>query len=115
GPFLAKNGLLFQSEDDLARTTQGLGRAGPLIQTLASDPTLRGLTRALSLTLVGVQTGAAKLDDFARTFTTAADTVDHVLADQPASFSWHALMSGKQPAAGELRHFIDVRPVLDYA
>ena len=24
-------------------------------------------------------------------------------------------MSGKQPAAGELRHFIDVRPVLDYA
>ena len=76
---------------------------------------MRGLTRALSLTLVGVQTGAAKLDDFARTFTTAADTVDHVLADQPASFSWHALMSGKQPAAGELRHFIDVRPVLDYA
>jgi uncharacterized protein len=114
GPFLAKSGLLFQSESDLTRTTQGLGRAGPLIQTLASDPTLRGLTRALSLTLVGVQTGAAKLDDFSRTFNLAADTVDRVLADQPASFSWHALMSGRQPAPGELRHFIDVRPILDF-
>jgi hopanoid biosynthesis associated RND transporter like protein HpnN len=114
GPFLAKSGLLFQSDSDLTRTTQGLGRAGPLIQTLASDPTLRGLTRALSLTLVGIQTGAAKLDDFSRTFNLAADTVDHVLADQPASFSWHALMSGRQPAPGELRHFIDVRPILDF-
>ena len=28
-PFFAKNGLLFQSEDDLARTTQGLGQGGP--------------------------------------------------------------------------------------
>ena len=28
-PFFAKNGLLFQSEDDLARMTQGLGDGRP--------------------------------------------------------------------------------------
>ena len=44
-PFFAKNGLLFQSEADLARMTHGLGRAGPIIGALAGDPSLRGLTR----------------------------------------------------------------------
>ena len=62
-PFFAKNGLLFQPEDDLARMAQGLGRAGPIIGALAGDPSLRGLTRALSFGLLGVQNGQAKLED----------------------------------------------------
>src|SRR3972149_4145639 len=52
-PFFAKNGLLFQSESDLAETTKGLASAGPIIGVLAADPTLRGLTRALSFGLLG--------------------------------------------------------------
>ncbi len=54
-PFFAKNGLLFQPESDLARMTQGLGRGAPVIGALAGDPSLRGLTRALSFGLLGVQ------------------------------------------------------------
>ena len=54
-PFFAKNGLLFQPESDLARMSQGLGRGAPVIGALASDPSLRGLTRALSFGLLGVQ------------------------------------------------------------
>ena len=114
GPFFAKNGLLFQSESELARTTEGLIGAAPIIGTLASDPTLRGLTRALSFGLIGVQTGGVKLNDLIRPLTMSADTVDQVLAGQPASFSWHVLLSGQPPGPKELRHFIDVRPVLDF-
>jgi len=40
---------------------QGLGRAAPIVGALAGDPTLRGLTRALSFGLLGVQNGQAKL------------------------------------------------------
>ena len=87
-PFFAKNGLLFQPEADLARMAQGLGRAGPIIGALAGDPSLRGLTRALSFGLLGVQNGQAKLEDLQRALTMSADTVDQVLAGQPASFSW---------------------------
>jgi len=114
-PFFAKNGLLFQSEADVTRTTEGLGRAGPLVGALAGDPSLRGLTRALSFGLLGVQSGRVKLDDLIRPMTMSADTVDQVLAGKPGNFSWRALVSGHTPGPTELRHFIDVRPVLDYS
>jgi hypothetical protein len=114
-PFFAKNGLLFQSEDDLARMTQGLGRGAPVIGALAGDPSLRGLTRALSFGLLGVQTGQAKLEDLQRALTMSADTVDQVLAGQPASFSWRVLLTGQAPQSSELRHFIEVQPVLDFS
>ena len=115
GPFFAKNGLLFQSEDELARTTQGLASAGPIIGTLANDPTLRGLTRALSFGLLAVQSGGASLNNLVRPLTLSADTLEQVMAGQPASFSWHVLLSGQQPESKDLRHFIDIRPVLDYS
>ena len=114
-PFFAKNGLLFQPESDLARMSQGLGRGAPVIGALAGDPSLRGLTRALSFGLLGVQTGQAKLEDLQRALTMSADTVDQVLAGQPASFSWRALLTGQAPQSSELRHFIEVQPVLDFS
>jgi hopanoid biosynthesis associated RND transporter like protein HpnN len=114
-PFFAKNGLLFQPENELARTVQGLGRAGPIIGALASDQSLRGLTRALSFGLLGVQSGQNRLDDLTRVMTMASDTVDQVLAGQPASFSWRVLLSGKPAEKKELRHFIEARPVLDFS
>jgi hopanoid biosynthesis associated RND transporter like protein HpnN len=113
-PFFAKNGLLFQSEEELAAMTRGLGRAAPIIGALASDPSLRGLTRGLSFGLLGVQNGQAKLDDLNRALTMSADTVDNVLAGQPASFSWETLLSGP-PKPDQLRAFIEVLPVLDYS
>ena len=113
-PFFAKNGLLFQPEDDLARMTQGLGRAAPIVGALAGDLSLRGLTRALSFGFLGVQNGQAKLEDLMRALTMSADTVDQVMAGQPASFSWRVLLSGQAPKASDLRHFIEVVPVLDF-
>ena len=113
-PFFAKNGLLFQPEADLERMSQGLGRAAPVIGALAGDPSLRGLTRALSFGLLGVQQGQAKLEDLQRALNMSADTIDQVLAGQPASFSWRVLLTGKPSQPNELRHFIEVLPILDY-
>ena len=47
--FFSRNGLLFRPADDVVHLTQGLRQAGPLIGTLVADPSLRGLTRVLSL------------------------------------------------------------------
>ena len=52
---LRKTVCCFNRRADLARMTQGLGRAAPVIGALAGDPSLRGLTRALSFGLLGVQ------------------------------------------------------------
>jgi hopanoid biosynthesis associated RND transporter like protein HpnN len=112
--FFARNGLLFQSADDLAHLTQGLGQAAPLVSTLASDPSLRGVTRALSLGLVGVQNKMVTLDALARPLSLAATTIADGLADRPAVFSWQELLNGKPPTQDDTRRFIEVHPVLDY-
>ena len=115
GAFFAKNGLLYLSTDELTRASRGLGEAGPLVTTLATDPSLRGLTRALSLVLAGVQGGRAKLEDVARALTSAADAIENVLASRPASFSWRALMTAGPPDPSTLRRFVEIRCVLDYS
>jgi hopanoid biosynthesis associated RND transporter like protein HpnN len=113
--FFARNGLLFQPTADLARFTQGLERAAPLIRTLAGDPSLRGLNRTLSLALVGVQNRMTTLDALTRPFSMAADTVENVLKRHPASFSWREMLNGQRPTPADLRQFIEVHPVLDYS
>lgn len=113
--FFARNGLLFQPTNDVAQLTEGMSRAAPLIGTLARDPSLRGLTRALSFGLAAVQQGMSKLDDMVRPMSMASDTLDNVLANRPAVFSWQELLSGHKSTTTETRRFVEVRPVLDFS
>jgi len=115
GPFFEQNGLLYLPTSDVERLTDGLLQAGPILQKLAADPSLRGALGALSLGVMGVQFGEIQLDDLARPMTMAADTVQAALEAQPASFSWRALASGKPPEPQELRRFIELEPVLDFS
>ena len=114
GNFFARNGLLYLPTDEVTRVTDGLKRADVLLKTLAADPSLRGILRALSLAITGVQTGALKLDDMTRPMTMAAATAEDVVAGRPASFSWRALAGGKPAEPTDLRRFIEVEPVLDF-
>jgi len=113
--FFARNGLLFQSTESVEQSAKGLGQAAPLIGTLVSDPSLRGLTRTLSLGLIGVQNRMVTLDAMARPLSMASTTIDDVLAGRPASFSWQALLSGRQPDPGDVRRLIETHPVLDFS
>ena len=113
--FFARNGLLFRPTEDVASFAKGLGQAAPLIGTLASDPSLRGLTRALSLGLIGVQNKMVTLDALARPLSLASTTVEHALANRPASFSWLSMLNGEDPKPDDLRRLIEVHPVLDFS
>ncbi len=112
--FFARNGLLFDSPDALRRNFSGLTQGEPLIRDLASDLSLRGLVAGLEDALLGLNDGKLKLDDLAKPLNAVSDTLDDVIAERPASFSWRVLTEGKPAAASELRGFIDVRPALDY-
>jgi|SRR6185369_8626361 len=113
--FFARNGLLFQPTDEVAQMTQGLAQAAPLVTTLANDQSLRGLTRALSLGLVGVQNEMVTLDALARPLSMASDTIENALDGKPAVYSWQELLNGKQPTTDDTRRFVEVRPVLDFS
>jgi hypothetical protein len=115
GEFFASNGLLFQSPEDLGRSLAPLVQAEPLIHDLATDSSLRGLVSGLEDGLLGIQSHHIKLDDFTRVFNTFSDTLEKVIAGQPASFSWRVLVQGHPAQPSELRGFIEVHPVLDYS
>src|SRR5450631_1441215 len=115
GEFFARNGLLFQSPEDLGRSLAPLVQAEPLIHDLATDPSLRGLVSGLEDGLLGIQSHHIKLDDFTRVFNAASDTLEKVIAGQPASFSWRVLAQGHPAEPSELRGIIEVRPVLDFS
>ena len=115
GDFFERNGLLFTPMAELEQTAKGLGEASPLIGDLSDDPSLRGLTKALLLGLTGVQKGKVTLDELVRPLGMAADTIEDVLAKRPAHFSWQVMLKGGPPQPGDLRRYVEARPVLDYA
>jgi hopanoid biosynthesis associated RND transporter like protein HpnN len=115
GKFFRQNGLLFASSEVVQQTTAGLTQARPFIEELAVDPTLRGMTQALSAGLMGVEHGQLPLGATTRLMTMAAQAVEDVLAGRPASFSWHELLSGEKSTAAERRRFIEFHPVLDFS
>src|ERR1700730_17661866 len=115
GPFFNQNALLFQPVADLQRTIKELSRARPFLMALASDPSLRGIAKAISFINQGVHAKAGTLDDFDRPMALIGDAFEGVLAGRTVFFSWHGLVSGQPADPRELRRFIETKPVLDYA
>lgn len=114
GPYFNQNGLLFLPLEEVRDTVQNLFRAQPFLVALSADPSLRGTMGAFSFVNRGVKAGAGTFDDFSRPIVALSDTLEAVLAERPAVFSWRSLLSGDPPDPRELRRFIETKPVLDY-
>jgi uncharacterized protein len=114
GEFFEKNGLLFLPADQVAQLTSQFESAAPLIEIMAGDPSLRGLTGALETALAGVKRGQVKLDSTARPFNQIAQTVEDVLNKKNATFSWRELISDKPLTDADRRAFIEFKPILDF-
>ena len=114
GEFFEKNGLLFLPADQVAQLTSQFESAAPLIEIMAGDPSLRGLTGALETALAGVKRGQVKLDSAARPLDQIAQTVEDVLNKKNATFSWRQLISEKPLTDADRRAFIEFKPILDF-
>jgi uncharacterized protein len=114
GEFFEKEGLLFLPEAEVGRITGQFEQAAPLIEIMAGDPSLRGLTGALETGLVGVKRGQFKLDSTERPFTQIAQTVENVLSTGAGTFSWRELVSDKPLTDSDRRAFIEFKPILDF-
>lgn len=114
GEFFEKNGLLFLPVEEVGQVTGQLEAAGPLIEIMAGDPSIRGLTGALETGLAGVKRGQVKLDNAERPFNQISQTVEDVLNKGTATFSWRELVSDKPLTDADRRAFIEFKPKLDY-
>jgi uncharacterized protein len=114
GKFFDQNGLLYLPEKEVRELTSQFASAAPLIEIIAGDPSIRGLTGALETGLAGVKRGEVKLDDTARPFNLIAQTVENVLKTGSATFSWRQLVSDTPLTDADRRAFIEFRPKLDF-
>jgi len=112
--FFARNGLLFLSTEDVKKSTDQLVNAEPLIGSVSTDPSLRGLTDALASVLAGIKRGEVKIDDVAKPLTYVSDALEHMTKSGAGMFSWRQLINGGPLPASQLRSFLRIKPVLDY-
>ena len=115
GAFFDQNGLLFLSVKELGALSEQLVAAQPLIGSLASDPSLRGLFDTIKLFLDGATRGDVGIDKLDPTLAKIADVVDGVAAGRPESLSWQQVLTGTGSDPHESRKFVLVQPVLDYS
>ena len=114
GAFFEQNGLLFDTLADVKKSIGGLSKAQFLVSELASDPTLRGALKALSFAAQGVDGGQLKIDQLAWPLSLADKTLSDLLSGKPATFSWQELARGQPAKPSQLRHFVEINPVLDF-
>ncbi|GAB1715614.1 MAG: RND transporter [Nitrobacter sp.] len=114
GPFFERNGLLFLPTDEVRQITRQFSEAAPLVEIMAGDPSLRGLTGALETALAGLKRGQFSLDSTARPFSLIAESVEDVLTKGRGTFSWRQLASDKPLTASDRRSLIQIKPYLDF-
>jgi hopanoid biosynthesis associated RND transporter like protein HpnN len=114
GDFFAREGLLFGTRGDVQHATAALIQAQPLLGPLAADPSLRGVTGALSTMLDGVEAGSTDLARIDRPMRALSDLTEQSLAGRSAFFSWQHLFADGALAPPS-RRLILAQPVLDHA
>jgi hopanoid biosynthesis associated RND transporter like protein HpnN len=114
GEFFEKNGLLFLPVEEVGKVAGQLESAAPLIEIMAGDPSIRGLTGALETGLAGIKRGQVKLDNAERPFNMIAQTVEDIVSKGTATFSWRGLVSDTPLTDADKRAFIEFKPILDY-
>ena len=114
GAFFARDGILFETTDEVRRDASDLIKAQPFLGTLAADPTLRGVLRALSQSIEGVRLKKTTLEDLRPAVSAIADALNLVAEGKHAAFSWRRLITGRAPETWQLRRFVNIQPVLDF-
>ncbi len=117
GKFFERNGLLFGSVEDVRGATSKLIEAQPLVGSLAYDPSLRGIAKALETAATGAadETGNSAIEGLEAPLARLHQAISAELAGKPAYFSWQQLFSaGKGDLAPPLRRVILAQPILEF-
>jgi hopanoid biosynthesis associated RND transporter like protein HpnN len=113
-PYLAKEGLLFLSEQDLARLLDRLIDAQPFLGTLTQDPTARGLFSALGLLGEGVTHTGADLAPYNTELLAFHKAMTAALSGHAEPLSWQQMLSGGISDLAGNDQFVLFKPRLDF-
>ena len=114
-PFFRRNALLFLPYDDVQKNIGAAVNAQPLLATLSSDPSLRGLSNTISMVAMGAQRSAMQADAMAPFLVSVGETLNKVLAGHSVAFSWRPLLGGGAVDEQALKRYMIIKPVLDFS
>jgi hopanoid biosynthesis associated RND transporter like protein HpnN len=117
GPYFDRNGLLLLPVADVQKIANSVISYQAFLGSVAADPSLRGLTDTLTLALEGVKRGESTREALSPALNAIADALEANLdPNRPLRpMSWQSLLIARKPSPADLRHFIEVKPVLDFA
>ncbi len=111
--FFEKYGLMYLSPSELENLADNLANMQPFLGQLTRDQSLRGLFSTLTAGVNTVMDGEEI--DLTGVFDRINSALEASLAQQPCAFSWQELMLGSELTPDDRRHFILVKPKLDYS
>jgi hypothetical protein len=115
-PLFRRSALLFPDEAVVRDATERIIGAQAMLGTLAADPSLRGVARALEVIAEGIGRGETVTEPapLADALGTLAATAEAARAGRLVPLDWTRLFTGQDPAPLALRRFVLVQPALDY-
>jgi len=115
GSFFKRNGLLYQSTDDVDRFTTALIRFQTFLQPLGAEPNLKGLGHMLAGLGTAISAHQIPQDALApEPLAAMTATINNLFANHLAPLSWTDMLTGGKDDRGT-RRILLVRPVLDFA
>jgi hopanoid biosynthesis associated RND transporter like protein HpnN len=112
--YFDKEGLLFLTTAQLTAVLDSMIAAQPLLGTLASDPTARGLFSVLSMLGQGVTRHEVNLAPYVRSLRAFHSTMAATIAGHAQPLSWQNLLSNRSTDLGGRYKFVLATPRLDY-
>jgi len=126
--FFKKNGLLYLDPAEVQKITATLIAQREVLQPLAEDPTLRGLTATLIDNMRQLGNSPRGMQLYAAGVKRITDVLDKTLAGEPAKLDWEKMLGGEPGAGGtekseaakktdasEPRRILLINPVIDYS
>lgn len=126
--FFKKNGLLYLDPSEVQKITATLIAQRDVLQPLAEDPTLRGLTTTLIDNMRQLGNSPRGMQLYLAGVKRITDVLDKTLAGEPAKLDWEKMLGGEPGASGaakseavkktgasEPRRILLINPVIDYS
>jgi uncharacterized protein len=112
GPFYDDYGVLYAEPDEVKQLVDGIVQSGPMLQGLADQPNLAGLSGLLNEVTAYTQAGRAP-DGVAGFLDQAARTVEGEASGDRRPLDWTAL-SDDGPKLTDTRWYVLAKPILDF-
>jgi uncharacterized protein len=112
GEFFDKYGVLYASPEQVKELVDGIVQSAPMLNGLASQPNLAGLSGVLNEVTAYTQAGRAP-EGFDGFLNSLAATVEAETAGTPKPMDWLAIADDEPGVTGN-RWFVLTKPVLDF-